>query len=894
MPAWLKRLTTRRLDEDDFQDEIRAHLAIAADERVAEGADRQTARYGALKDFGNVTLTTEAARRVWTPSWLDAARDFANDVRYAIRSLAKNPAFSFTVMGVLTLGIGLNATAFTMLKSFSLSPLAGVDKSAELMVLLGETSTGRQLAVSYPDYQYLRDHDEAFATLFGSRLMTAGLGRGRGARSIWTELVTGNFFQSLGVRAQLGRTLLPSDEAAPGQPPIVVLSDGLWRRDFSADPGIVGKSVEINHRPLTVVGVADPSFHGTIVSYDVEAFIPLMMGPDLGATFGSQETTPAGIFADREAAVVFPHGRLRSGTTLANAAAETDAIWATHASDRPLSDATQRLRVVRFWQSPTGGQTYMLPTLLVLSVMGLLVLIIACANIAGLVLVRGVSRRGELGLRLALGASRARIVRLLVAETLVLALPSAALGVVLARRGIPILVSYAAALAAPSRLFFNVDIDAFVLAFSASVTCVCALVFGFMPALRSSRIDLLSVMKEDLSQRGAGRSGVRSSLVVAQVAVSVLLLVGAGLVSRSAQAARAAYPGFESSDVTATAMDVTQSAYDEARGRVFYRRLLEAARADGGVEAATLATFEPMALIQTPGQEIEVEGHERRRGEDAALMFNVVASDYFRTLRIALARGRAFDDHDDETAAPVAIVNKTMAERFWGGAENAVGKRIRVGAGDWRTVVGVASDIKYLRLTEPPRPYVYLPYLQFYRSKMVLHTRGTAPMDVLVDLARGHVSALDVDLPVLYSRPLKDRVQASFVFFEFASVMLLTFGVAGIALAAMGTYGLVSYMVRQHTHEIGIRLALGASGAEVVRAFLSRGLRLGAIGAVIGVVLAFGLSRLLRSVLYGVSATDAVSFTRALVIVLGVVILATFVPAWRASRTDPLRALRHQ
>ena len=341
-------------------------------------------------------------------------------------------------------------------------------------------------------------------------------------------------------------------------------------------------------------------------------------------------------------------------------------------------------------------------------------------------------------------------------------------------------------------------------------------------------------------------------------------------------------------------MDVTQNAYDETRGRVFYRQLLEAARADGGVEAATLAAFEPMALIQTPGQEIDVEGYERRRGEDAALMFNTVASDYFRTLRIALARGRAFDDHDDETAAPVAIVNKTMAERFWGGAENAVGKRIRVGAGEWRTVVGVASDIKYLRLSEPPRPYVYLPSLQFYRSKMVLHTRGAAPIDVLVDLARGHVAALDVDLPVLYARPLKDRVQASFVFFDFASVMLLTFGAAGIALAAMGTYGLVSYTVKQHTHEIGIRIALGASGAAVVRAFLGRGLRLGAIGAVMGVALALVLSRLLRSVLYGVSATDAVSFTRALIIVLGVVALATFVPAWRASRTDPLRALRHQ
>ena len=257
---------------------------------------------------------------------------------------------------------------------------------------------------------------------------------------------------------------------------------------------------------------------------------------------------------------------------------------------------------------------------------------------------------------------------------------------------------------------------------------------------------------------------------------------------------------------------------------MFYRQLLEAARADSGVEAATLAAFEPMALIQTPGQEINVEGYERRRGEDATLMFNVVASDYFRTLRIALARGRAFDDHDDETAAPVAIVNNTMAERFWGGAEHAVGKRIRVSAGEWRTVVGVASDIKYLRLSEPPRPYVYLPSQQFYRSKMVLHTRGTAPIDVLVDLARGHVAALDVDLPVLYARPLKDRVQASFVFFDFASVMLLTFGAAGMALAAMGTYGLVSYTVKQHTHEIGIRMALGASGAAVVRGFLGRGI----------------------------------------------------------------------
>ena len=260
--SWLKR---RRLDLDeaDFQEEVRAHLAIAEQERMADGADPQTARNAALKDFGNVTLTTEAARRVWTPWWLEALRDYASDVRYAIRALAKNPGFSLTVAGVLTLGIGLNAAVFTLIKSLALSPVAGVDGSAELRVVFAETSAGRALRVSYPEYQYLRDHDRAFSGLMGSTLTPVGLGRGRNTRSLWAELVTGNYFQVLGVAATRGRTILPSDENAPGAHPVIVLSDGLWRRDFAADPDIVGKTVEINDYPLTVVGVADPAFHGT-------------------------------------------------------------------------------------------------------------------------------------------------------------------------------------------------------------------------------------------------------------------------------------------------------------------------------------------------------------------------------------------------------------------------------------------------------------------------------------------------------------------------------------------------------------------------------------------------------------------------------------------------------
>jgi macrolide transport system ATP-binding/permease protein len=907
--AWLKGLKRRRLDDEDFQEEIRAHLAIAEDERMADGADRQTAHYAALREFGNVTLTTEAARRVWTPSWLEAVRDYASDVRYAIRALAKNPAFSLTVVGVLTLGIGLNAAVFTMLKGIALSPLAGVDGSARLAVIFGEMSTGRQVRISYPDYQHLRDHDRAFSGLIGSALGRANLGRGRGARQIWVELVTGNYFQVLGVRAERGRTLLPSDEIAPGRHPVIVLSDGLWRRDFGADPDIIGKTVEMNNQVLTIVGVADPTFHGTTVVYDVEAFIPIMMAPQLGFTFGSQQTTPSGILSDRRAALFFPQGYLRPGTTLASAAAETDALWATLARDRPLTDAAERLRVVPFWQTPNGAPTIVLPTLIILSVMGLLVLMIACANIAGLVLVRGMSRRGEIAIRMALGAARTRIVRLLIVENLVLAVPGALLGVLLAQSGFPVLWGYAEWLSAPERIFFNIEFDRLVIGFTALVACGSALVFGFVPALQSSRVDLVSVINEDASPRGASRGQLRAGLVVAQVAVSLLLLVGAGLVTRSLEAARRANPGFDASHVTMIAVDVKQNGYDQSRGRAFYRDLLDAARADPGIESATLAAFTPMAFLDTPARRVAIEGYEPRRGEDLAFMSNTVGSDYFRTLRINLRAGRAFEDRDDETAEPVTVVNTTLAERFWGGAANAIGKRIRVGEGDWRTVIGVAADVKYLRINESPRPYLYLPFLQSYRSSMILHTRGSAPVEPstrsgssrvtsrderLVDQARAHVAALDADLPILSARPLAEGITGALILFNLTAKMLFLFGVAGMALAAMGTYGLVSYTVKQSTHEIGIRMALGAPVLSIVRGFLGRGLRLGAIGAALGIVAALGVSRLLGSVLFGVSATDAISFARALAVVLGGVAIATLVPAWRAARTNPLTALRHQ
>jgi predicted permease len=881
-----------RHDDDDLQEEIRAHLAMAARDRIADGADPEAARQAAVKEFGNVTLIREAARRVWVPSWFDVLSDLMSDVRQAVRALAKHPIFSMTVIGVLTVGIAVNAAVFTMMKSVALTPLSGIQNSAGLRVIFGETSAGRAVGISYPDYQYLRERSTTTSGLYGHRLLTVTVGRGRNAHQASAEAVTGNYFHVLRVRAQLGRTLQMSDETAPGRPSVAVISNGLWRRDFAADPDIVGKTLEINNKVLTIVGVADPTFHGTIVSYDVDLFVPLMIAPDLGITFGSSETTASGVLSDQKAAVLFVFGWLKPGATMAQATAEVDAIWSDLSRDRPVDGGVTRLGLVPFRGYPGSGQATVLPVLMALSAMGLLVLVIACANIGGLVVVRGVSRRGELGLRLALGASRARIVRLLLVESLVLAVPGAILGVALATRVMPVLIGYAELMAAPQRLFFNMQTDALLIGFAAAVAVVSALVFGFLPSLQSSRIDLVSVMKED-GPRGTTRGRLRSSLVIAQVAVSLLLLVGAGLVTRSLEAAQRADRGYSEDRVTAIALDLKANGYDEPRGRVFYRRLLDTARALPGAESASLAMYVPMAFLETRASKVAIDGHERRRDEDLSMLTNVIAPQYFQTLRIPMVAGREFDDHDDGVSAPVAVVNRTLAEKYWGGAANAVGRKVRVTEGAWRTVVGVAADVKYIRINEAPRSYIYLPFLQSYRPAMVLHTRGSGPVDALVEQARLSIATLDPELPIVSARSLADETRGALIVYTFMSSMLFLFGTAGIALAALGTYGLVSYTVKQSTHEIGIRMVLGASGCAVVRGFLGRGLRLGAIGAVIGALAALGVGRVLRNVIFGVSATDGFSFAQALAIVLAVVLAATLVPAWRASRTDPLKALRY-
>jgi putative ABC transport system permease protein len=383
-------------------------------------------------------------------------------------------------------------------------------------------------------------------------------------------------------------------------------------------------------------------------------------------------------------------------------------------------------------------------------------------------------------------------------------------------------------------------------------------------------------------------------LVVAQVAVSLFLLIGAGLVTRSVDAARNADMGFDASGVALTRLNLRPNGYDDARGLAFFKQLLENVRADTAIDSATLAVNTPLTMVDSGAVKVTIDGYDPGRDEDLTFLSNVVAPDYFRTLKIGLLAGREFESRDDAAAMPAIIVNETLGRRFWGSAAAAVGKRIRVSAGEWRTVIGVVRDIKYSRFNEGARPYVYLPFLQAYQSSAVLHVRGAVSGATPIEQVRAHIAALDPDLPILSTGTLRELTQGAFLTLQMVAGVLFLIGVAGMALAAMGIYGLVSYTVRQSTHEIGIRIALGARGGEVVRHFLRRGLSLGVIGVVVGAVAALAVTRLLGSVLFGVSATDPISFAGALAVVLGTVLIATVVPAWQAARTSPLAALRQK
>jgi macrolide transport system ATP-binding/permease protein len=878
----LRWLFRRGRIEGDLDTEIKSHFEMAIAERIAGGEDPESARLAAIKEFGNPLQMKEDARAVWRGDLVALVADVWQDVRFGVRMLVKNPGFSLVVIAVLSLGIAGNAAIFSLFKGIALKPLPGVRDSASSSVLLNRTIDGRGIGISIPDYRDIAAQQQSFERLTASMMVFASLGRGVDAQRVLAELVVGNYFESLGVGVQLGRTLQPSDDVAPGQHPVAVISDSLWRRSFAADPAIIGKTIYLNGYPLSVVGVADVEFNGTIVSMGMDVFVPLMMQPQLQAP---SRLDTRGVFG------LTTMGHLKPGVTIRQASAEAAVFASQLEAEHPLPNLDRKMEVVPIWQSPFGAQTYWLPAIAVLGGMGILILLVVCANVANLVLVRGASRRGELGVRLALGASRARLLRLLLVENLVLALPGALAGVALASFLLP-LVATGAAANAPSRVYLDTSVDGYVLGFAIAMSVACAIAFGFVPALRASRVELTTALN-DLSPRTASRGRLRAMLVVSQVAVSLILLVAAGLVLRSYAAATRADGGFESARVTSIAIDLQTAGYDSTRGPVVITRMLDTFAAEPAFTSSSLAMNVPMSLVDNASRATNIEGYAPRSDEDMLFLYNVVAPDYFRTLHIPLLAGRDFARTDDTSAQAAVIVNETLARRFWQTPENAIGKRLKSG-GDWRQVIGVARDLKYSRLSEGPRPFVYYPLLQSYVPSMHVHARTNGDLNYAMRRVRDHLQAIDSTIPITRSATLNEQTRVALSVYELAAGALTMFGVMTIVLAAIGIYGLVAYTVQQSTQEIGIRMAIGASRGDVAWTFLRRGTVLAGIGAAIGLLLAVAASGAIRSLLYGVSARDVISFGGGTAVVMIIAVLASLVPAWRASKTDPLSALRHQ
>lgn len=865
----------------DLDADIRDHIERETQDNIEFGMTPEDARHAALRKFGNITRTTEATKRVWQGPLRELLIDVWQDVRYAGRQLKRSPGYSSVVIIVLALGIGANVSVFRLFEAAFLNPLPGVEDANRLAVVLGRGASGnRAVTVSYPDYRYLREHNTSFAGLAASSPAPFSLGLGTSGERVWGELVSDNYFQVLGVNVSRGRTLLPSDDPVASGEPVVVISDGLWRRAFGADVSIVGKTVLINARPFTVVGVAEPGFHGSMVSVRYDLFLPL-------TTLASRDSL---ISSGHRWLIVL--GRLRPDTTLETATAQTAVLAAQLAAAEPLPDIGHRADVLPLWRSPFGAQTFLLPVVAVFAAMAALVLVIVCTNLANLALARGLDRRGESAVRLALGASRIRIFRLLLVENLMLAVPAAVLGLLLAVFA-PGTSNRDVASVAPSQL--DLSTNHLVLGFALIVSCASAILFGFLPALRVANVAPAVVIKEEGSVQGRGRTRFRGALVAVQVAVSLLLLVAAGLTLRTVNAARNADIGFDPANAVSVAVDLQLNGYDDRRGLIFYEQLLQRMRAAPGVESAGLAAVVPLRMIEASSRRVVAEGYQPRADEDMRLAYNVVSPEYFRTLRIKMITGREFRHEDVRDGAAVVIVNETLARRFWETPENAIGKRLKDGGSEaaWRTVVGVAGDIKYLTLTEAATPYFYLPLTQNYRHEMTIHVRGTVGSQDLIQRVRAELRALDPNLPIIETRTLAEQAAVGTFLYEAVATVLSAFGLMAMGIAAVGIYGLASYTVKQRTSEIGIRLALGAQRADIARQFLRSGLRLGTIGALIGFLLALGVTRLMVVVLYGVTPTDPFALGGAVGLVLGTTLVASFVPAWRAARTNPVTALHH-
>jgi predicted permease len=804
-----------------------------------------------------------------------------SDLRFALRQFARSPGFTATVVLSLALGIAANATVLCWLQRFVLQPLSGVSTQQELVVLVSNQGSG---CMSLPDLRDFASDRSIFSGAFGAMPTAACLTVDRHPEWIQAQVVTANFFDVLGAKPLLGRTFLPGEDQKPGGDPVVVISERLWRKRFQAAPDIVGRVVDLNRKSFTVIGVVSREFDGSLPPSRFDLWAPASM-------IWEVRNQDRYFLTSRTARGWHNLARLQPGVSLPQAQAAVAITGARLAATYPDTNREAQHRVVPLTECPWGSQTVVGPALKLLLVVSLGVQLIVTANVANLMLARAMDRRREIAIRMSAGASRQRIVRQMLTESLLLALAGGVLGILASVWTVDaITLLLPKEIVAQASLSLRLDVTTVGLAVALAIAT--GVIFGIAPALHAAGGELT----ESLKQGGRGSAGsshhrLRRVLVVAEVALALVLLVGAALCVKGLRQARQIDLGFKPDGVLLANLQIGMNGYDRTSGPAYYRELRQRAASAPGVEEAALASWFPLGLAGCKRWGVEAEGYERPRGEDTNYEYAIVSPRYFATLQIPLVTGRDFTDADDRTSLPVVIVNEHFARKFWPNQE-AVGRRIRVG-GVWRTIVGVAKAGKYNRLDERPWCFFYLPYQQGVPDlDLALCVRTAGDPAIAASLVRSTVAGLDPGVEV--QRTVSLAAYSSMVLFpqRMASALLLLLGAVALTLAAMGVYAVMAYAVSQRTREFGVRLALGAAPHDLVRHVVGQGVALATVGIAAGLVLALAAARLMRGFLYGVSPFDPDTFVVVSLALALTAALACLLPARRVMRVDPIEALR--
>lgn len=873
-------LLRHRQFDRDMDDEIRLHLQLREREHATDGLSAQEAYMAARRNFGNALALREASHDSWGWAWLE---QFAQDVKFAFRLLRKAPGFTAVAILTLALGIGANTAIFSFVYGVLLAPLPYRDAS-RLVVLKETTPMVGTVSVSYPNFLDWRAQSRAFPQMSYVQEMSFNLA---GAGVTQPEKITGNavspnFLPMMGVRPILGRDFDPSEEES-GTAPVVLLGYPLWVSHFGADPGVIGRTITLDGRSFSIVGVLPANYRWL---GKVDLLLPI--GVWITNNHSAMERSDRG-----DGTVI---GRLAPGVALPQAQDEMSGIATILAKEYPFANAQFGVALTSLRDAFVSDAR---PAIRVLLGAVVFVLLIACANVANLFLVRGASRTKEIALRIAFGASRNRLTRQMLTESFLMALMGGALGTLLAFGGVHLMTSL---IPAGALMGASVNLSGPVLLFTAGVVVLAAFAFGLAPALHSTRQDVQAELKEAgrTASAGAAQNRLRSSLAVVEISLALILLVGAGLMLKSLYNLMNVNPGFRTSHVLIMEMDLSAQRYSKDPAILnFWQRTLERARALPGVETAALGNNVPLTGNHDRG-DITIEGMALPKpGDWPHPDSHAISPGYLRALGIPLLQGRDFTDADNEHGQPVALVNEKLARQFWPHTD-PIGQRLMWGHPDpkkapkWITVVGVVADTKLYGLANPARLEVYDPFRQSVNSDMNLLVKSSVDPAAMISEVRRAVASVDSD-QAIFAISTMDQLRSDSVATRRLTLVLLgVFSLLALTLAAIGIYGVISYSVAQRTHEIGIRMALGAQHRGVLRLVLTQGGRMALLGILIGLAASLALTRLMASLLFGVGASDPLTFAAVGALLLAVAMLACYIPARRAMRVDPMVALRYE